>query len=85
MALPVLESNRYFSDLPVSKEKVEYRPFLVKEQKILLTALESEDAEQINASIVELLKNCVLNEVDFDKLPISDMEYLFLQFFSHIK
>ena len=49
MALPVLESNRYFSDLPVSKEKVEYRPFLVKEQKILLTALESEDAEQINA------------------------------------
>lgn len=79
MALPVLESNRYFSDLPVSKEKVEYRPFLVKEQKILLTALESEDAEQINASIVELLKNCVLNEVDFDKLPISDMEYLFLQ------
>ena len=77
MALLVLESNRYFSDLPVSKEKVEYRPFLVKEQKILLTALESEDAEQINASILDLLRNCVLNEVDFDKLPVSDIEYLF--------
>ena len=79
MALPVLESNRYFSDLPVSKEKVEYRPFLVKEQKILLTALESEDSQQINTSILDLLRNCVLNEVDFDKLPVSDIEYLFLQ------
>ena len=79
MALPVLESNRYFSDLPVSKEKVEYRPFLVKEQKILLTALESEDSQQINTSLLDLLRNCVLNEVDFDKLPVSDIEYLFLQ------
>tara|TARA_Y100001973_G_C5168336_1_gene317511 strand:+ start:171 stop:875 length:705 start_codon:yes stop_codon:yes gene_type:complete len=79
MALPILESNRYFCDLPVSKEKIEYRPFLVKEQKILLTALESEDMNEVNHSILDLLRNCVLNEVNFDKLPISDIEYLFIQ------
>lgn len=79
MALPVLESNRYKCKLPVSKIEVEYRPFLVKEQKFLLTALESEETQQVNNSVLDLIKSCLFTELDANSLPIADVEYLFLQ------
>ena len=82
MLLPTLEVASYTTILPITKKKVSYRPFLVKEQKILLIALESEEVEQATTSLLELLQNCVLN-LDkvgrLDKLPMTDIEYLFVQ------
>jgi len=81
MALPVLEATRYTCELPVSKKKVEYRPFLVKEQKLLLVAGESEEQSQITNGMLDLLQNCVFNtdEVQLREIPIMDLEYLFIQ------
>ena len=81
MALPVLEATRYTCELPVSKKKVEYRPFLVKEQKLLLVAGESDDQSQISNGMLDLLGNCVFNssEINLREIPIMDLEYLFIQ------
>jgi hypothetical protein len=81
MALPKLDAVRYTTELPVSKQKVDYRPFLVKEQKILLIAMESEDDTTIQTSILDLLQACVYNNEDIklNTLPMADVEYLFLQ------
>ena len=79
MALPKLEANRYTCELPISKQKVEYRAFLVKEQKHLLIAGESEDSTTISKSVMDLIEQCVLNDVNMRKAPISDVEYLFVQ------
>ncbi len=82
MALPKLEAARYIAELPISKKKVEYRPFLVKEQKVLLIALESEETEQATSSMMELLQNCVFNHEEIGKLedlPMMDIEFLFVQ------
>tara|TARA_B110000902_G_scaffold101598_1_gene120175 strand:+ start:583 stop:1284 length:702 start_codon:yes stop_codon:yes gene_type:complete len=81
MALPVLEATRYICELPVSKKRVEYRPFLVKEQKLLLIASESEEQQEISSSMVDLITNCVFNtdEVNLKQIPIMDVEYLFIQ------
>jgi hypothetical protein len=79
MALPILEATRYTCELPISKQEVEYRPFLVKEQKHLLIAGESEDSKVINKSVVDLIQSCVYTELDLKKIPISDVEYLFVQ------
>ena len=69
MALPILEATRYTCDLPISKQEVEYRPFLVKEQKHLLIAGESEDPKVINKSVVDLIQSCVYTELDLKKIP----------------
>ena len=81
MALPVLEATRYTCELPVSKKKVEYRPFLVKEQKLLLVAGESDEQSQITNGMLDLLQNCVFNssEINLREIPIMDLEYLFIQ------
>ena len=81
MALPKLDAVRYTTELPVSKKKVDYRPFLVKEQKILLIALESEEGPVVNNSLYDLIEACVYNndEIDMPYLPMVDVEYLFLQ------
>ena len=81
MALPILEVSRYTCELPVSKKKVEYRPFLVKEQKILLIASESEETTEISTAMVDLINNCVFNreDVNVERLPMMDLEYLFIQ------
>ena len=82
MGLPKLEVARYTTELPITKKKVEYRPFLVKEQKVLLIAIESEETDQATASLIDLLKNCILN-LDkigrLEDLPMMDLEYLFVQ------
>lgn len=79
MALPILEANRYTCELPITKKKVEYRAFLVKEQKHLLIAGESEDNTIINKSVVDLLQSCVYTDLNLKEIPISDVEYLFVQ------
>ena len=79
MALPKLDVPTYDIELPVSKKKIKYRPFLVKEQKNLLMAMESSDSEAIQSAVRDILYNCTLTEnVDIEKLPIVDIEYYFI-------
>ena len=72
MALPKLEAARFSTELPISKKKVEYRPFLVREQKILLQALEGEDVKNITNSLYDLIKACVYN-IDETELNINNV------------
>ena len=81
MALPVLNNPNYEMELPSTGEKIEFRPFLVKEQKILMMAMESEDTSSQAKSVIDIIKNCTfgkLNDV-IDSLPTYDIEYMFLQ------
>lgn len=79
MALPKLDVPTYEIVLPVSKKKVKFRPFLVKEQRNLLMALESDDSPTIQQNIRDILINCCLNEdFDVDSLPIIDVEFFFI-------
>jgi hypothetical protein len=79
MALPKLDVPTYEIELPVSKIKIKYRPFLVKEQRNLLMAIESSESTTIQQNIKDILYNCTLTEgVDIEKLPIIDVEYYFI-------
>lgn len=79
MALPKIDVPTYEITLPVSKKKVKYRPFLVKEQRNLLMAMESSESASVHNAIRDILTNCTLSEsVDIDKLPIIDIEYYFI-------
>lgn len=78
MALPKLDVPIFTIDLPLSKTKLRYRPFLVKEEKLLLIAVESDDEQTIMDSIKQIINNCCLDEIDTDSLPITDLEYFFL-------
>lgn len=79
MALPKLDVPTYEIELPLSKKKLKYRPFLVKEQKTLLMAMESSDADTVHNTIKDILNNCTITEdVDIDSLPIIDVEYFFI-------
>ena len=74
MALPKIDVPTYEIDLPLSKKKVRYRPFLVKEQRNLLMAMESSDSNSIQQAIRDILYNCTLTEgIDIEKLPIIDV------------
>jgi hypothetical protein len=77
MALPKLDTPTYDLTLPSTGEKVKYRPFLVKEYKILLTALDS-DTEEIYKIVTELVDVCTFNKLKVRDLPNFDIEYLFL-------
>jgi hypothetical protein len=80
MALPKIDVPTYELELPVSKKKIRYRPFLVKEQKTLLMAMESNESDSIHLAIRDILNNCTLTEnVDLNELPIIDIEYYFIQ------
>jgi hypothetical protein len=79
MALPKIDVPTYDLELPVSKKKIRYRPFLVKEQKNLLMAMESSDSTAVQGAVRDILNNCTLTEdIDIDKLPIIDIEYYFI-------
>ena len=79
MPLPKINTPTFELELPSTGKKVRYRPFLVKEEKILVMAMESEDAKQITDAIVQILNDCILTRgVKVDKLSIFDIEYLFL-------
>ena len=79
MPLPTIVTPTYELELPSTGKKVKYRPFLVKEEKLLVLALESEDTKQITTAIRTVLKNCIQTRgVKVESLPTFDIEYLFL-------
>ena len=79
MPLPTIATPAYELELPSTKKKIQYRPFLVKEEKLLVLALESEDTKQITTAIKTVIKNCILTKgIKVEKLPTFDIEYLFL-------
>ena len=78
MALPKLDLPIYELVLPSTKKKIKYRPFLVKEEKVLLIALESNDEKNIREAVVQLLKNCIQSRLKVENLSIFDLEYIFL-------
>ena len=79
MPLPKIATPTYSMVLPSTEEEINYRPFLVKEEKLLVLALESEDTKQITTAIKAVLKSCVLTKgVKVELLPTFDIEYLFL-------
>lgn len=80
MPLPKIDTPIYDLELPLSKKKIKFRPFLVKEQKNLLMAMESNDSKSIESNIKQILENCtVKGNIDIEKLPVLDVEYYFLQ------
>ena len=79
MAIPKIVTPTYECELPSTKQKIKYRPFLVKEEKVLLVALESDDNNSIQDAIIQVLQNCVMTDIKVDKLPIFDFEYLYLK------
>ena len=79
MALPVLETNTFELTLPSSDVKVKYRPFLVKEEKILLQALESQKQKEIIQALKDIVSVCTYGQLSVDELPTFDLEYVFLQ------
>jgi hypothetical protein len=79
MPLPKISTPTYEVELPSTGETIQYRPFLVKEEKVLVIALESEDTKQITNAIKTVIKNCILSKgVKVETLPTFDIEYLFL-------
>ena len=79
MPLPKISTPTYELELPSSGETIQYRPFLVKEEKLLVIALESEDNKQITTAIKAVLKACILTKgIKVDTLPTFDIEYLSL-------
>lgn len=78
MSLPSLVTPEYTIQIPSTKQKINYRPFLVKEEKILLTAMEAGESEDITKAIKNVMRNCILSDVDIDKLSFFDFEYIFL-------
>ena len=79
MPLPKVSTPTYELVLPSSGKKIKYRPFLVREEKILIMALESEDVKQITNSVVDILNSCIISKgIDITKLATFDIEYLFL-------
>ena len=79
MALPSVEVPRYELTLPSQDTKVQFRPFVVKEEKILLMAMESKDNNEIITATKEIINACTFEQLDVDKLPMFDIEYLLLQ------
>ena len=79
MPLPKINTPTYDLTLPSTGKKIKYRPFLVKEEKILIMALETEDISQITNAIIEILNDCILTKgISVTKLATFDIEYLFL-------
>jgi hypothetical protein len=79
MALPQLNTATYELELPSTGETIKYRPFLVKEQKILLLAQESEDDKQIERAFAEIISSCVFGKLNAYEMPLFDIEYVFLK------
>ncbi len=79
MALPTVEIPRYECTLASQDVQIQYRPFLVKEEKVLLMAMESKDNNEILNATKDVLNACTYNKIDVEKLPMFDIEYLLLQ------
>ena len=79
MGLPKIAVPEYSLILPSTGKEYKYRPFLVKEEKLLLIAMESEDQQQIIDATITIIKSCIVGDLNIDDLPMFDIEYIFLQ------
>ena len=79
MGLPSLATPKFNTTIPSTGQEIEYRPFLVKEEKVLLMALEGGDQKEISKATQNIIKSCVLSDINIDKLATFDIEYLFLK------
>ena len=79
MGLPTIAVPEYTLTIPSTKKEVKYRPFLVKEEKILLLAMESEETEEIITATKTIIENCIYSDINVDEMPTFDIEYIFLQ------
>ena len=79
MALPKLDTPTYRLTIPSTREEIEYSPFLVKEQKLLMMAQESEDERQVIDTVGKLVSSCTFEKIDSDNSPLFDIEYVFLK------
>jgi|TARA_B110000438_G_scaffold60371_1_gene60567 hypothetical protein len=79
MALPKLNTPTYELEIPSTDEKIKYRPFLVKEEKILMMALETKDNAQIINAVKDIVTECTFSKVNISTMPMFDTEYIFLQ------
>ena len=80
MALPVMNTAKYEMELPSTGDKIEYRPFLVKEEKVLLQAMEGGDEKEIMRGLKQVISQCVLTKsYKVDRSPVFDLEYIFLK------
>jgi len=79
MSLPKISAPIFELILPSTEKAIKYRPFLVKEQKLLLIAMESGDQKSMMNAIKQIINNCAVDQVDVDKLPIFDLEYFFVR------
>lgn len=78
MTLPVINTPSYNLNVPSTDQEITYRPFLVKEEKLLLIAQETGDDKSIYNAIRNIIKQCVTEDLDFDRIPMFDLEYIFL-------
>ena len=78
MALPTMDLPTYELEVPSTGKKIKYRPFLVKEEKVLLMAMESEDEKSIRDATLNLLKSCISTRIKLENLATFDLEYIFL-------
>ena len=79
MPLPQITTPEFTTILPSTGEKISYRPFLVKEEKILLMAQEGRDKDEIQKAVLNILEECVKTPIDVNSLPLFDIEWLFIQ------
>ena len=79
MALPKLKTSEYILTLPSTQEEIKFRPFLVREQKILMIAQESGDEKEIAVAMSTMVSNCTFGVLDSNTYPMFDIEYVFLQ------
>ena len=79
MALPVVNASRYSTTLPSTGQEIEYRPYLVKEEKIMMVALESKDKKAIMRAMKDVAQACVFTDIIIDSLTSFDLEWLFLK------
>lgn len=78
MNLPKINVPIYDLTLPLTKKNIKFRPFLVKEQKMLLMSVESPDSTFVNDNVKQILQNCCISDLKIEKLPVTDIEYFFL-------
>ena len=79
MALPKLNTPTYELEIPSTDEKIKFRPFLVKEEKVLMMALETKDNAQIVNAVKDIVSECTFNKLNISTMPMFDVEYIFLQ------
>ena len=76
MAIPKIVTPTYECELPSTKQKIKYRPFLVKEEKVLLMALESQDTKEILEAMKNIIRTCTYDKCDVENSPLFDLEYI---------